>query len=456
MRVSRSRSLLLAAISLAVCGLACAPRAQRQPWNLLVLVADDASRVNFGVYGNPTCTTPSVDALASQGMRFEHAYTPVSLCSPSRTSMYTGLYPIQHGSTGFDPVRADVATWPELFAGTGVVTGSIGKQHVEPKEKFPFDFVEETDALLNRRSPRAYEAAFEEFLELAAGRPFTLFVNFKDPHRPFGHKREVERGGPERLHSPEDVELFPFLVDTPETRTDLARFYDALARMDETLGRLLARLDQHGLAERTVVVFTSDNGMPFPFAKCTLFEVGLNLPFVVRWPGVVEAGTVSDELVSLIDLLPTALELCELPVPEGLAGRSLVPLLAHGTPLGRSEVYGMHTSQKVGEDYPVRSVRSGPFEYVRNLRPEARFDAAHLKTITWESWLAAAEKDDAAGQRVARLLHRPREQLFDLEHDPFELRDLARDPEYEQTRERLAALLEARLRELGDPLLGEW
>ena len=450
-----ARLLLLAAVSAAL-GPGCAPEAEHDPWNLLVLVADDASRVSFGVYGNRSCTTPNVDALAAEGMRFERAFSPASLCSPSRTSMYTGLYPIQHGATGFGPVRADVATWPELFAGTDVVTGTIGKLHVGPAAKFPFDFVAETDELLNERSPQAYEADFEEFLELAAGRPFTLFVNFKDPHRPFGHKREVDRGGPARLHAPEQIELFPFLWDTPETRVDLARFYDVLARMDETLGRLLARLEGRGLASNTVVVFTSDNGMPFPFAKSTLFEAGINLPFVVRWPGVVDAGAVSDELVSLIDLLPTALELCAVPAPGGLAGRSLVPLLANGTPLGRTEVLGMHTSQKLGEDYPSRSVRTGRYKYVRNLRPGARFDAAHLKTITWNSWLAAAEHDDAADEHVARLLHRPREQLFDLELDPFELVDLARDPGHAQTRERLSALLEARLRELGDPLLEEW
>ena len=460
------RSLLRAAASLPLAWtLGCSreggelgrPLFRRGRWNLLVLVADDASRLNFGAYGNRSCTTPNIDRLAREGMRFDRAYTPVSLCSPSRASMYTGLYPIQHRAAGFEPVRDTVPTWPELFAGVPAVTGMIGKLHVEPAEKFPFDFANEGDELLKQRSPLAFERAFETFLDQAAGQPFTLFVNFKDPHRPFGHKREEDRGGPARIHVPEDIELFPFLYDTPGTRVDLARYYDALARLDETVGRLLARLEARALASRTVVVFTSDNGMPFPFAKSTLFEAGINLPFLVRWPGVVPPGSVSRAMVSLLDLLPTALDLFGAPAPDGLVGHSLLPLLRGQTPFVRQAIFGMHSSQKVGQDYPIRSVRTYRLKYIRNLRPEVTFDATHLhSSMTWNSWLAAADRQPELEERMELLLKRPREQLYNLEDDPYELNDLAPDPARAETLANMSARVKNWMAVLDDPLLGEW
>ena len=433
--------------------------ARGAPPNLLVLVADDTSRLCIGAHGNPDATTPATDALARQGCRFDRAYTTVGLCVPSRASMYTGLWPAAHGADGFDPVRADVDTCPALLNPAGVATGLIGKVHVEPEQRFPFEYLATGPAYKKQRDPTAYAGAFGEFLARAGERPFACFVNFMDPHRPFGHGKDESEGGAPRLHDPERVGLFPFLWDTPETRADLARYYDALARMDATLARLLDLLEASGRAQDTLVVFTADNGMPFPFAKATLYEAGINLPFVVRWPGVVAPGTSSDAVVGLVDLLPTALDSFGLEGPE-LQGHSLLPLLRGEVDSVREDWFAMHTSQIVGEDYPSRALRRGKWKYVRNLEPEARFRMSGFnRSRTWRSWRALAEGEaPPAGleEHMRRLLERPAEELYDLDADPFEQRELLGDPEWSRGPERarvleaLRAYLRERMEAVGD------
>ncbi len=459
MQLITRRSLLRSAASVPLAAWAggCSGPGERgdRGWNLLFLVADDTSRICLGAHGNRSATTPHIDRLAGQALRFERASTPVGICVPSRASMYTGLHPVAHGATGFEPIDPGVRTWPEFLERANVATGMLGKLHVEPEERFPFEVLEKGSAYTEWRQPEAYERGFRDFLATAGRRRFCAFVNFRDPHRPF-HKRDESTGGAPGVHVPEELELFPFLHDTPETRLDLARYYDALKRTDDAVGRVLAVLEQSGRAASTVVVFTSDNGMPFPFAKSTLFEPGINIPFLVRWPGVVAPAS-STALVSLLDLLPTALELLGLPAEHGLHGHSLVPLLEGRVSSVRDAIFASHTSQKVGDSYPVRSVRTARFKYLRNLRPEVRFDcSAFGKSITWKSWLKAADDSPELADRMDDLQLRPREQLFDLEADPWESHNLAGERRFAAVEEDLRARLRRWMSAVGDALLDEW
>ena len=288
--------------------------APERPRNLLLIVSDDQSRFDLGAYGNPACSTPNVDRLAREGRRFTAAYTPVSLCMPARSCLYTGLYPHKNGATGFEAVHPDVKTWPTWLRGAasepGPLTGMVGKFNVKPKEQFPFEVFSRGGVIDKEgRSPEKYERLFDEFLDEVGERRFAAVVNLKDPHRPFDADRFVgEIQAPLAEFDPDQAWVPGCLWDTPETRRELADYYAALRRLDESVGRILRRLAAAGHAGETLVIFTSDNGMPFPFAKSTLYEPGINLPFVVRWPGVVPAGTESDAFVNLVDLLPTALD----------------------------------------------------------------------------------------------------------------------------------------------------
>ena len=160
-------------------------RTQR-PRNLLVLVADDLGRLDLGAYGNPSVTTPHIDRLAAAGCRFDQAFTPISLCKPSRSVLYTGRWPHANGATGFKDIAPDVPTLPELLADFGVATAQIGKLNVSPVERFPFEFlVQSNSAFQKGREPELFERDLRRFLQERGERPFCAFLNFKDPHRPF-------------------------------------------------------------------------------------------------------------------------------------------------------------------------------------------------------------------------------------------------------------------------------
>ena len=330
------------------------------PRNLLVVVSDDQSRFDLGAYGNPACATPHIDRLADEGLRFRTGYTPVSLCMPARSCLYTGLYPHRNGATGFEPVRPGVKTWPN-WLGAACATGMVGKLNVLPAEQFPFEFMKRGG--LNRkfgRSPERYERLFAEFLTEVGGRRFAAVVNLKDPHRPFDEDRFVDEvpGAPPSGFDPEAAWIPGCLWDTPATRQELADYYAALQRMDETCGRVLRLLAEAGRADDTLVVFSSDNGMPFPFAKSTLYEAGINVPFIARWPGVVEPGGESDAFVSLVDLLPTALDamgLLEAIEPGTFDGYTLLPLLRGERPAVRERVWSARSTSCSRATRPPRA-----------------------------------------------------------------------------------------------------
>ena len=311
--------------------------ASRSP-NVLLLVSDDQG-LELGAYGARGPQTPNLDRLAAEGCRFTRAYATAAVCTPSRSSLYTGLYPTRNGATGFSPVREDVRVWGEVLSQVGYRTGLIGKLGAKPIARFRFDFKSRTNPDDARaRSVEWHVETLRAFLAegLAKGddRPFCLLVNFRDSHFPFPTDGAPTgwKGARERPHDPAAVVVPPFLVDRPEVRAELADYYDGLRRMDVTVGALLETLEQAGLARETLVIFTSDHGMPYPLAKTTLYEAGIRVPLLVRWPGVVDAGRVEDALVSLVDVLPTLVELSGQRVRDDFDGRSLIPLLRDREP----------------------------------------------------------------------------------------------------------------------------
>lgn len=429
------------------------PAPAPRPRHLLVLVADDLGRLDVGAYGNGAVTTPRIDRLAAEGCRFDNAFTPISLCKPSRSVLYTGRWPHANGATGFEDVAADVPTWPERLCALAVRTALIGKVNVSPIERFPFDrLVPANNAFARGRDPALFEAELRRFARDAGERPWCAVLSFKDPHRPF--RWPVDSRAPRR-HDPDAVLVHPFLVDTRATRRELADYYDAIERVDDAVGRALDVLDELELRDDTLVLFTSDNGMPFPFAKATLYDAGVRMPLVARWPGVVPPGTVEGELVTFADVLPTALDAFG-GDPSGLDGRSLLPLLAGTQRFEREQVVFQLDSNLRGE-LPIRALRTRRYKYVVNFRPGETFASNDLDgSLTWPSWLEAAAESTAVAARVERLLHRPPEELYDLSPDPHELDDRAGDPELAATKLELRGELRGWMELHGDPRLGEW
>lgn len=437
------------------------PPSSQRP-NVLILVADDLG-AELACYGTPGLETPRLDRLAAEGVRFTRAYAPTGVCVPSRTTLYTGLEPARHGALGFEDVRPDVALFGDRLAGLDYRTGLLGKLGARPIERFRFDWLERTtrddegarDLLFHVRQ-------FEAFLDAGDARPFAFIVNFRDAHWPLPTDgAPAVAGVPVSPHDPGGVAVPPVLVDGLGTRAELARYYDALRRLDTTAGALLDVLERRGLAQGTLVLFTSDNGPPFPRAKTTLYEWGLRQAFLVRWPGVIAPGRVDERFVTLADVLPTVMAVAGAGEAElaPFDGRSLLPLLrGTGEVPWRTAVFGLHGTHRAGPEVPSRSVRWGRWKYIWNVHPEREFENLGMEvSVAWAELTAAADAgDEAARTRADGIRRRPAEELYDLDADPWELTNLAADARHSAALAEARARLGAHLVRQGDPLASAW
>ncbi len=448
----RSNHYLTALVLLALTIVGCAgeeastAQAEDRRPNLLLLVSDDQGTV-LGCYGTPGVQTPELDALAASGTRFTRAYAPSAVCTPSRSSIYTGLMPAQHGATGFQEVKEGVTLWAEHFARAGYRTGLIGKIGAKPVKRFTFDFIARSDKDdVDARSLPWHVKELDAFLEADDGRPWVLVVNFRDSHFPFPTDGAPYGAGAVEPHAAASVTIPGTLLDAPEVRAEVARFYDGLRRMDATVGAMVERLGERDEGANTVGMFTSDNGPPFPFAKTTLYEAGIHMP-LLAWGTGVEAGATRDEFVSLVDVLPTFLDFAGDSGGGAFDGRSMAALLRAGaepTPPWRTAIFATHDAHRVEPDIPSRSVRFDDWKYIRTW-PEGRLFANLVmhNSGTWRAMVAAADGgDEAVAARLTRFVQRPEEELFDLAADPFELNNLAGAPQHQEVLKRARELVE--------------
>jgi len=425
--------------------------------NIVIIVSDDQGKLDLGCYGNELCTTPNLDSLAREGMRLTSAFTPTAICTPSRSAFLTGLYPHRSGAYGFRSINPGVRTLPELIAKAGYRTGIIGKVHVSPLNQFPFEVMAGVGQLGFGRDVDKYAAEVKKFLKETKDKPFFLMVSYADPHRPFP-KKGIKKGRAAEVpdpHDPRKVLIPPFLFDTPETRVEIAQYYDAIRRMDRGVGLVLKALREQGKEGNTAIFFTSDNGMPFPFAKTTLYDAGINMPFIVRWPGVVKRGSVCDAMVSFIDILPTCLDIAGATIPGDIDGRSFLPVLRGEKRQLREAVFASHTDHARKPRVPSRAIRTRRYKYIYNFRPDLEFKNNAMNSPTWKSMLQKAKTDPKVAARVRLLKSRPREELYDLNTDPHELNNVAEDSVSRPVLLKLRSRLRKWMTKQKDPFLAE-
>lgn len=409
--------------------------AAAEPPNILVFVADDAGWSDFGAYGNRAVRTPNLDALAAAGVVFENAFLTTASCSPSRISILSGRYPHATGAEDLHtPLPAGVDLLPAYLAREGYFTGHMRKTHYGPEGDRQFDwFSEET------------WQGLPGFLDEAGGRPFFLWVGFRDPHRPYS------AGAVAPPHDSAGVAVPPYLVDDEETRTDLALYHDEISRMDGEIGRMLAELDRRELREDTLVVFLSDNGAPFPRAKATAYDAGIRAPLIVSWPGVTPAGARYGGLTSVIDLAPTLLEAAGAEVPESFQGESFGAALRDQATPGRDHVFAERNWHNCDEH--IRAVRGPRYKLIRNAYTELPLctPADASRSPSWYS-LTARRAAGTLTPGQARLFEAPRPaiEVYDLEADPHELLNLAGRPEVETVARTLSRVLDDWIDRTGD------
>ncbi len=445
---------LLAVLTIAVC----LPRFvfAASSMNVVLVTADDLG-LQLGSYGDAHARTPHLDRFAAEGTRFTRAYVTQSSCSPSRSSLLTGLYPHQNGQIGLAnrgyAMREAYSSIPGLLREAGFFTGIIGKLHVAPASAFPFDFERTDNHDTTTRKLSSMRSLVGDFLDRARDQPFFLMVNYFDPHLPW--VAQVE-GLPEAPRAGEDVEPWGFQggLDDPRQRARIASYYDGIERMDALFGDLLAQLGRRGLGERTVVIFISDNGPPFARAKMAELDASVHVPLIIRWPGLGRPGIGSEALVSGVDIFHTALDAAGAASPTGRPGCSLRAVMDGAVPADwRETVATEFTSHQPSAFYPRRSVTDGRYRLVRNLlggqpNPMPGADGDRAPKSSEES------RYDASVVRMIFQRHQapPPVELYDLRSDPHCLYNLASEATYSDTRARLESALSAWMEETDDPL----
>lgn len=427
--------------------------------NILLVLSDDHSVPHVGCYGNPDIRTPNLDRFAAEGIRCERAYVACPQCVPSRAAFFTGRSPIAIGMTRFSAtLPAEVKIFPEILKAHGYYAGVAGRTyHMDGSRQSP-----ESEAVLKKYHLRTFPqrldyvkqggrpqmlAQFREFLDrVPAGKPFVLQLCSNDPHRP------LDRNAIPRPHDPAKLKLPVFYPDTPLVRDDFARYYDEIARFDSDFGQILGELQKRGLAENTLVVFMGDNGASQFRGKGTLYEFGVHVPLLARWPGKIKPGSSTPELISGEDLAPTFLAAAGVEVPKEVTGKSFLKLL-RGEPFeGRKYVFSERGAH--GGGLPTNSANfdlgrciiSKKHKLVYNALWQIPYTPVDFAGDAFWKELQQMNKDGKLSPELSKLYFsptRPMFELFDLENDPAELKNLAGQKEHAAVeRELKAALLE--------------
>jgi uncharacterized sulfatase len=316
-----------------------------------------------------------------------------------------------------------------------------GKRHISPPNVFPFEY----STADNNPDFDAMSELMSECKE--SGTPFCLFACSNEPHSPWN------KGDPSQYDA-DKIKLPPYFVDTAETRNAMVNYLAEISYYDWQVGRCLELLRQHGLEDNTLVMVVSEQGSSFPFGKWTCYDTGLQSAMIVRWPGRVQPGAVTNAMVEYVDILPTFLDAAGSDIPTVLEGRSFVPVLRGQQDHHKDYAFALMTTRGIingSEQYGIRSVRSAKFKYIRNLTPEETFSNACVTSNIFVSWQQqAAAGDAAAAERVRRYQHRPGEELYAIGDDWYEWNNLADDPAYAKVKKELRQQLDAWMKSQGD------
>ncbi|XP_050671147.1 N-sulphoglucosamine sulphohydrolase [Leptidea sinapis] len=431
--------------------------------NVLILLADDGG-FELGVYGNKICQTPNIDALARRSVIFNNAFTSVSSCSPSRAALLTGrpshqngMYGLHHGVHHFNSFD-NITSLPNILREHGVYTGIIGKKHVGPDDVYKFDYEQtEENNHINQvgRNITHIKLLTRQFLRDAkkSSNGFFLYVGFHDPHR-CGHNEPQYGAFCERFGSGEpgmgripdwqpwyyqwdEVQMPYHVQDTEAARRDIAAQYTTMSRLDQGVGLVLQELAAAGHAHDTLVLYSSDNGVPFPAGRTNLYDPGVREPLLVSSPEPrARRNQVSYAMISLLDIFPTVLDWFHIGTEQQTANeiwqdgpKSLLPILEkEPAPAADDAVFGSQTHHEVTMYYPMRAVRTRRYKLIHNLNFAMPFpiDQDLYVSPTFQDILNRTRANQPLPwyKTLKQYYYRPQWELYDLKQDPEELNNL--------------------------------
>jgi N-sulfoglucosamine sulfohydrolase len=385
----------------------------------------------------------------------------------------TGRFPHRNGAVGFEPISEEAPTLQEQLRRAGYFNAIIGKRiHLAPSWKFCWDM--EGDAADEEygdgRNPELYYRFTKECIgkAKASGQPFYLMANSHDPHRPFaGSQQELKsfgfRSKVSRQYRPDEMPVPGFLPELPEISREIAEYFTSVHRCDETVGAVLRALKESGEENNTLVMFLSDNGMAFPFAKTNCYLTSTRTPWLIRWPGVVQEGYVDPtHFISGIDYMPTILDALNLPLPDGVDGESFLPLIKVGAKLdtgeSRMDVFTVFNQTSVKKNYPMRCVQNQTYGYIYNAWSDQKevFVNESQTGLTFRAMQVAAGSDQAVAERVKFFQYRVKEELYRFSDDPNALQNLVGEEPFAEVLEQMRERLYLKMDQADDPLLDRY
>lgn len=406
--------------------------------NIILFIGDDISWNDIGCYGNDVVKTPNIDRLAREGLRFTNAFLTASSCSPSRCSIISGKYPHSNGAAELHtPLpESEISTlYPLILKENNYYTGQAGKWHLGAAAHRAFDRYTDNNGYDNGDGG---EKNWVKFLkERPTGKPFFFWLASYDAHRPWGADTF------KITHDPLKMKIPPYFADTPETRQDMASYYNEIGRFDFYIGKVREELEKQGVLENTLIIVMADNGRPFPRCKTRVYDSGMKTPFVVFWPkGIRNKGSETKSLISAIDIAPAILELAGIKPPDEYQGKSFVPVLKNPTSEIRTAIFSEHN----WHDYEAheRMIRTKDYLYVLNSRPNlTNGGPADSKSSPTQHALNKVRNDGKLTQAQADVFMAPRpaEELFNVKNDPEQFLNLASMPQYQEKLKELRGLL---------------
>ena len=412
----------------------------KQP-NFILFITDDISWDDLGCYGSKVAKTPHLDQMAKEGMLFHGAYLSISSCSPSRCSIISGRYPHNTGAAELHTeLPADQPVFPEALQAAGYYTAISGKHHMGKAVNRGFDKVSAG------KGPSKSGDWVPMLQERPRDKPFFFWFASSDAHRGWALNDKAP------LYKPEDIEVPPYLYDGPVTRTDLAQYMHEVSRTDYYIGQLRAELKRQGIEKDTYIIYMTDNGRPFPRSKTRLYDSGIRTPFLIARPGTI-APAETRSLISSIDISATILELAGAKKDKRIQGVSFAPILENPKVTVRDYVFAEHNWHVYHAH--ERMVRFGNFLYIRNNfpnQPNLSYESDDHYPAGLELWLAHAAGKTNPKQHQLFANPCPPEELFQVNEDPHQLRNLADDPKHGKTLKQARALLTKWVKQTGDSI----
>jgi N-sulfoglucosamine sulfohydrolase len=479
--------------------------------NVLFIITDDESPT-LGCYGDPVAVTPAIDGIARDGVVFRNAFATTASCSASRSVVMSGLHNHRNGQFGHQHHYHKFASFhdvvrlalPRVMSRAGYRTAHIGKYHVAPRSVYHFD----TFLRGNSRNAVTMAEQCRDFIsDREDDRPFFLYFATSDPHRGGGKDQTSElelkpdlfgnkpnngsrEGVNEVFYNPDEVPVPAFLPDTPETREELAQYYQSCSRIDSGVARLVEILKEADLYDKTLIVFTSDHGMAFAGGKTTVYEGGLRVPFVARDPYRSKRGFASEAMISHIDITPSLLDFAggldaEANAPkdpidpdefwrergeavhenrdgnepfDSYHGKSWLHCLGDPDATHHDEIFASHTFHEIQMYYPMRVVRDREYKLIWNIahRLEYPFASDLWAASSWQAQLARGEDAPYGNMTVGRYIHRPEFELYHVAADPHETTNLADSPGHREVLSHYKKRLKKLQRKYDDPWVMKW